>query len=133
VKISSIGNRNIAIQAAQEDKEVEAQTLENQVSKKMEEYIQVPGLGNKGLNEIIRPSVTDRARTITHVCTSGTLCTTSKMDEIQGSPFGSYVDYILDMNGWPVMLLSVIEKGVRVDASLGNFNAKICANSLHKL
>lgn len=80
--------------AATEDKEIEVQ-------KKVAEYIKVPGL-----NEIIRPTVTDRARTITHVCTSGTLCTTSVMDEVQGSPFGSYVDYILDDSGWPVMLLS---------------------------
>ena len=80
--------------AATEDKEIEAQN-------KVAEYIKVPGL-----NEIIRPTVTDRARTITHVCTSGTLCTTSVMDEVQGSPFGSYVDYILDDSGWPVMLLS---------------------------
>jgi len=28
------------------------------------------------------------------------------MDDVQGSPFGSYVDYILDAKGWPVMLLS---------------------------
>jgi len=28
------------------------------------------------------------------------------MDEVQGSPFGSYVDYILDEQGWPVLLLS---------------------------
>ena len=80
--------------AATEDKEIEAQN-------KVAEYIKVPGL-----NEIIRPTVTDRARTITHVCTSGTLCTTSVMDDVQGSPFGSYVDYILDDSGWPVMLLS---------------------------
>jgi heme iron utilization protein len=80
--------------AATEDKEIEVQN-------KVAEYIKVPGL-----NEIIRPTVTDRARTITHVCTSGTLCTTSVMDEVQGSPFGSYVDYILDDSGWPVMLLS---------------------------
>ena len=65
-----------------------------------EKYVEVPG------QFIIRPSITDRARTITHVCTSGTLCTTSIMDDVQGSPFGSYVDYILDENGWPVLLLS---------------------------
>lgn len=56
--------------------------------------------------ENIRPSITDRARTITYICTGGTLCTTSAMDGVQGFPFGSYVDYILDENGWPVMLLS---------------------------
>jgi putative heme iron utilization protein len=110
VKISSIRNRKTAIQAAQEDKETAAQ-------KRVAELLEVPGLG-KGLNEIIRPSVTDRARTITHVCTSGTLCTTSVMDEVQGSPFGSYVDYILDANGWPVMLLS--EQSVHTQNILQN-------------
>lgn len=54
----------------------------------------------------IRPTTTDRARTITHVCTSGTLCTTSVIDDVFGAPFGSYVDYILDENGSPVLLLS---------------------------
>ena len=82
------------LQTSTEDRDIAAQS-------KVAEYIKVPGL-----NEIIRPTVTDRARTITHVCTSGTLCTTSVMDEVQGSPFGSYVDYILDDSGWPVMLLS---------------------------
>lgn len=53
-----------------------------------------------------RPSITDGARTITHVCTSGTLCTTSVIDDVLGAPFGSYVDYILDEKGWPVLLLS---------------------------
>jgi len=55
--------------------------------------------------QAIRPSITDKARTITHVCVSGTLCTTAVVDDVKGFPFGSYVDYILDMNGWPVMLL----------------------------
>ena len=71
------------------------------VSAEKEKYLEVPG------QFVIRPSITDRARTITHVCTSGTLCTTSVMDDVEkGSPFGSYVDYILDENGWPVLLLS---------------------------
>ena len=59
--------------------------------------------------EGFRPSTVDKARTITHVCTSGTLCTTSKGEHApgtEGSPFGSYVDYILDDKGWPVLLLS---------------------------
>jgi len=43
-----------------------------------------------------RPSIVDKARTITHVCTSGTLCTSSVIEGCEGSPFGSYVDYILD-------------------------------------
>lgn len=65
----------------------------------IEAYTEVPGLD-------VRPSITDKARTITHVCTSGTLCTTSVMDGVEGSPFGSYVDYILDETGGPVLLLS---------------------------
>ena len=28
------------------------------------------------------------------------------MEGVEGFPFGSYVDYILDENGWPVLLLS---------------------------
>ena len=40
------------------------------------------------------------------VCTSATLCTSSVEEGIEGSPFGSYVDYIIDDNGWPVLLLS---------------------------
>jgi hypothetical protein len=68
---------------------------------RMESYTKVPGLEN-----VIRPSITDKARTITHVCTSATLCTTSTQEGVEGSPFGSYVDYILDENGWPVLLLS---------------------------
>lgn len=54
----------------------------------------------------IRPSLTDKARTVTHVCTSGTLCTISEMGNPSNMPFGSYVDYILDESGWPVLLLS---------------------------
>ena len=65
---------------------------------KRESYVAVPGS--------FRPSIVDKARTIAHVCTSGTLCTTSVMDDAEGSPFGSYVDYVLDENGWPVLLLS---------------------------
>lgn len=63
-----------------------------------EKLVAVPGS--------FRPSIVDKARTITHICTSGTLCTTSVMADAEGSPFGSYVDYVLDDNGWPVMLLS---------------------------
>ena len=66
----------------------------------VDKYTAVP------IQTIIRPSITDKARTITHVCTSGTLCTTSTVEGIEGFPFGSYVDYILDGNGWPVLLLS---------------------------
>lgn len=77
---------------------------------KVASAIQEPGAKVGSSSEVttgdIRPSITDKARTITHVCTSGTLCTTSVMDDVTGAPFGSYVDYILDENGWPVLLLS---------------------------
>ena len=69
----------------------------------IEKYTAVPELSPF---QSIRPSINDKARTITHVCTSGTLCTTSVEPGVEGTPFGSYVDYILDNNGWPVLLLS---------------------------
>jgi hypothetical protein len=49
-------------------------------------------------------STIERARTVTHVANSGSLCTYSLSDdpELQGAPFGSHVDYVLDSNGWPV-------------------------------
>lgn len=66
-----------------------------------EKYTSVPGLEGA-----IRPSIVDKARTIAHICTSGTLCTTSVMAGVENVPFGSYVDYILDQSGSPVLLLS---------------------------
>jgi hypothetical protein len=55
----------------------------------------------------IRLSIPEQARTIAATSTSGTFCTVTT-DEASGSPtpFGSYVDYILDDKGWPVLLLS---------------------------
>lgn len=60
--------------------------------------------GSGGLE--IRLNVFEKARTVTSVCTSGTLCTVSATDGIQGSPFGSFVDYVLDDNGLPVLLMN---------------------------
>lgn len=54
----------------------------------------------------IRLSVIEKAKTVTSVCTSGTLCTTSHAEGIEGAPFGSFVDYILDDNGNPVLLMN---------------------------
>lgn len=45
-----------------------------------------------------------RARTLVHICSSGTLCTSSARHS--GVPFGSHVDYILDTDGQPVFLLA---------------------------
>jgi len=54
----------------------------------------------------IRLNMFEKARTVTSVCTSGTLCTVSSHDGIEGSPFGSFVDYVLDDNGLPVLLMN---------------------------
>jgi putative heme iron utilization protein len=59
---------------------------------------------NGALN--IRLNVNEKARTVTSVCTSGTLCTLSSSEGIEGAPFGSYVDYVLDDNGFPVLLMN---------------------------
>lgn len=54
----------------------------------------------------IRLSVNEKARTVTSTCTSGTLCTVSSSDGIEGAPFGSFVDYVLDDDGFPVLLMN---------------------------
>lgn len=54
----------------------------------------------------IRLNVSEKARTVTSVCTSGTLCTVSAHDGIEGAPFGSFVDYVLDDVGNPVLLMN---------------------------
>mmetsp|Transcript_16453 Transcript_16453/g.34092 ORF Transcript_16453/g.34092 Transcript_16453/m.34092 type:complete len:364 (+) Transcript_16453:352-1443(+) len=54
----------------------------------------------------IRLNVPEKARTVISVCTSGTLCTSSHMEDIQGAPFGSFVDYVLDDKGNPVLLMN---------------------------
>jgi len=54
----------------------------------------------------IRLNVNEKARTVTSVCTSGTLCSVSTHDGIEGAPFGSYVDYVLDDEGNPVLLMN---------------------------
>jgi hypothetical protein len=52
------------------------------------------------------PTITEKSRTISNICLTGTLCSLSKSDEIEGSPYGSSVDFITDEKGWPVLLLS---------------------------
>jgi len=54
----------------------------------------------------IRLNVNEKARTVTSVCTSGTLCTVSSHEGIEGAPFGSFVDYVLDDQGNPVLLMN---------------------------
>jgi putative heme iron utilization protein len=54
----------------------------------------------------IRLNVYEKARTVTSVCTSGTLCTVSAQDGIEGAPFGSFVDYVLDDGGSPIFLMN---------------------------
>lgn len=69
----------------------------------VEKYTETPDFN-------IRPSITDKARTVTHVCNSGTLCTvvtTSTTDNLN-APFGSYVDYILDKVRNPLLQVLII-------------------------
>eukprot|EP00980_Cylindrotheca_fusiformis_P022761 scaffold9704_cov113-Cylindrotheca_fusiformis.AAC.5 len=54
----------------------------------------------------IRLNIFEKTKTVTSVCTSGTLCTVSSHDGIQGAPFGSFVDYVLDAEGNPVLLMN---------------------------
>jgi putative heme iron utilization protein len=54
----------------------------------------------------IRLNVFEKARTVASVCTSGTLCTVSHHENIAGAPFGSFVDYVLDDEGNPVLLMN---------------------------
>jgi hypothetical protein len=56
--------------------------------------------------EDIRLSVEEKAKTVVTVCNSGTLCTKSNHDGIEGAPFGSFVDYVLDDDGNPVLLMN---------------------------
>eukprot|EP00184_Porphyridium_aerugineum_P003104 CAMPEP_0184694126 /NCGR_PEP_ID=MMETSP0313-20130426/2178_1 /TAXON_ID=2792 /ORGANISM="Porphyridium aerugineum, Strain SAG 1380-2" /LENGTH=354 /DNA_ID=CAMNT_0027152361 /DNA_START=40 /DNA_END=1104 /DNA_ORIENTATION=- len=51
-----------------------------------------------------RLSLGERARTVAHVCRTGTLCTASEKHD--GHPFGSHVDYVLNEHGEPVFLLA---------------------------
>ena len=62
----------------------------------------------------IRLNTAEKARTVSSVCTSGTLCTMSYMDGIEGAPFGSYVDYVLDDNGNPVLLMNEMSNSTQV-------------------
>eukprot|EP00529_Nitzschia_sp_RCC80_P020257 CAMPEP_0113496898 /NCGR_PEP_ID=MMETSP0014_2-20120614/30355_1 /TAXON_ID=2857 /ORGANISM="Nitzschia sp." /LENGTH=406 /DNA_ID=CAMNT_0000390827 /DNA_START=172 /DNA_END=1392 /DNA_ORIENTATION=- /assembly_acc=CAM_ASM_000159 len=54
----------------------------------------------------LRLNVFEKAKTVASVCTSGTLCTVSGHDGIEGAPFGSFVDYVLDDQGNPVLLMN---------------------------
>lgn len=65
-----------------------------------------PPNGEGAIEETIRLQINEKARTVLAVSTSGTLCTKSSHDGIEGSPFGSYVDYVLDDEGCPVLLMN---------------------------
>jgi len=54
----------------------------------------------------IRLNVYEKAKTVASVCTSGTLCTVSNHEGMEGAPFGSFVDYVLDDQGNPVLLMN---------------------------
>jgi putative heme iron utilization protein len=54
----------------------------------------------------IKLSVEEKAKTVITVCSSGTLCTKSTKEEIDGAPFGSFVDFVLDDDGNPILLMN---------------------------
>ena len=53
-----------------------------------------------------RLTVEEKAKTVMSVCSCGTLCTISICKDISGAPFGSFVDFILDDEGNPVLLMN---------------------------
>lgn len=66
---------------------------------------QVNGDMISDLNKV-KLSTCEKARTVTSISTSGTLCTVSTAEGIEGAPFGSFVDYVLDDAGNPVFLMN---------------------------
>ena len=68
--------------------------------------LKIETVASREAGAAIRLSIDERARTVTNSCTSGTLCTVSTSEGIEGSPFGSYVDYVLDDDGNPVLLMN---------------------------
>ena len=64
------------------------------------------GVAGPGSTEVTphRLSLGEQARTVVHVCRTGTLCTSSA--DHDGVPFGSHVDYVLCDDGRPAMLLA---------------------------
>jgi len=54
----------------------------------------------------VKLSTCEKARTVTSLSSSGTLCTVSRAEGIEGAPFGSFVDYVLDDEGRPVFLMN---------------------------
>mmetsp|Transcript_12408 Transcript_12408/g.15996 ORF Transcript_12408/g.15996 Transcript_12408/m.15996 type:complete len:341 (-) Transcript_12408:250-1272(-) len=50
-------------------------------------------------------STVEKARTVASACTSATLCSLTDDDNSNPMPFGSHVDYVLDSNGFPALLL----------------------------
>ena len=68
--------------------------------------LSIETVASRKVGAAIRLSIDERARTVTTSVTSGTLCTVSQSEGIEGSPFGSYVDYVLDDDGNPVLLMN---------------------------
>jgi len=54
----------------------------------------------------VKLSTNEKARTVASTSTSGTLCTISCADGIEGAPFGSFVDYVLNDEGNPIFLMN---------------------------
>ncbi|CAJ1964066.1 unnamed protein product [Cylindrotheca closterium] len=90
---NSVANRHGAV--AVQDGGSETQTQQQKQKQEEEDYLWQ-----------IRLNIFEKTKTVTSVCTSGTLCTMSSHEGIEGSPFGSFVDYVLDDEGNPVLLMN---------------------------
>lgn len=69
-------------------------------------YTDTDAESNQNETPHIRLNVEEKAKTVISVCKSGTLCTKSKSEGIDGAPFGSFVDYVLDGEGNPILLMN---------------------------
>jgi putative heme iron utilization protein len=99
-------------------------------SRQQQQHQQNPSITDATVDDFLwqlRLNVFEKAKTVASVCTSGTLCTVSSHEGIVGAPFGSFVDYVLDDQGNPVLLMNEmsmhtinIEQNALNDSAGGN-------------
>jgi hypothetical protein len=78
-------------------------------SQQQQQQQENPSIADGTVDEFLwqlRLNVFEKAKTVASVCTSGTLCTVSSHEGMEGAPFGSFVDYVLDDRGNPVLLMN---------------------------
>jgi putative heme iron utilization protein len=80
-----------------------------EISSQQQQQQENPTIADGTVDEFLwqlRLNVFEKAKTVASVCTSGTLCTVSSHEGMEGAPFGSFVDYVLDDRGNPVLLMN---------------------------